>query len=70
MMSFEQIDAIRESHGLTRIAVYSLAGVDGETWRRSAKGQTQPGSATLKKLEKALTDLIAADTADGETGID
>ncbi|MCW5697946.1 MAG: helix-turn-helix transcriptional regulator [Bauldia sp.] len=57
MTSFEDIDARRASAGLTREAVCRRAGVNSETWRRTAKGRTQPNLRTLIKLDDAVTAL-------------
>lgn len=58
MMSFEQIERARRVHGLTRIALYTRARVNGETYRRTEHGKTRPNIATLEKLEAALNSLI------------
>lgn len=58
MNDFVEIDAQRMRHGLTRRAVYERAGVNGETWRRTAQGRTQPNIRTLQKLRTALDELI------------
>ncbi|OBQ59598.1 XRE family transcriptional regulator [Mesorhizobium loti] len=57
MLSFEEIDKRRAAAGLTRKAIYERAGVDGETWRRSASGETEPNTKTLRKLSAALDEL-------------
>ena len=59
MSDFASIDAQRMRHGLTRRAVYERAGINGETWRRTAQGRTQPNIRTLQKLRAALDALIA-----------
>lgn len=59
MNDFEEIDVRRMRHGLTRRAVYERAGVNGETWRRTAQGRTQPNIRTLQKLRDALEALIS-----------
>ena len=59
MRTFPDIDALRRKHKLTRKAVYDLAGVNGETWRRLARGSNQPVLRTLEKLNTALDALIA-----------
>ncbi|CDX54523.1 hypothetical protein MPL1032_190133 [Mesorhizobium plurifarium] len=58
MLSFEEIDKRRVAAGLTRKAVYERAGLDGETWRRTAAGKTLPNTRTLTKLETALEALL------------
>ncbi len=58
MTDFEEIDALRAEHGLTRKAVYSRAGVNAETWRRLARGANEPNLRTLRKLSDALDALI------------
>lgn len=58
MTSFEDIDARRAAHGISRRAVYKRASVDGETWRRIAKGMHAPNVRTLAKLKAALDQLI------------
>ena len=63
MRTFPDIDALRRKHKLTRKAVYDLAGVNGETWRRLARGSNQPVLRTLEKLNTALDALIAEKTA-------
>jgi predicted transcriptional regulator len=62
MGSFEEIEAERRRLGLTRRAVYRRAGVDGETWRRTEKGITEPNVRTLRKLAEAVAALA------GESG--
>lgn len=57
MMTFEDIDRRRVAARLTRKAVYERAGIDGETWRRTAAGKTEPNLRTLKKLKAALDEL-------------
>ena len=59
MLTFPEIDARRVKHGLTRQQVYERAGVNGETWRRTAAGRTEPNLRTLKKLTAALDALVA-----------
>ncbi|ESY05353.1 MULTISPECIES: hypothetical protein [unclassified Mesorhizobium] len=59
MLSFEEIDKRRAAAGLTRRAVYERAKVDGETWRRTARGETQLNVKTLTRLETALAELVA-----------
>lgn len=56
MLSFEEIDNRRSKAGLTRKAVYDRAGVDGETWRRLARGEGAQ-TRTLEKLTAALDEL-------------
>lgn len=63
MRSFDEIDAARARHGLTRKAVYERAGLHKETWRRLCRGETSPNLRTLEKLSNALAALIA----EGET---
>lgn len=58
-MTFEEIEARREQHGLTRKALYDKAGLHKETWRRTATGRTEPNSRTLRKLSEALDALTA-----------
>lgn len=58
MVSFNDIDARRVEHGFTRQQVYQRAEVNGETWRRTAKGRTAPNTRTLEKLSTALDALI------------
>lgn len=59
MRSFEEIDSTRKRHGLSRKAIYGLAGVHKETWRRLDKGETSPTLRTLEKLSTALDALIS-----------
>lgn len=59
MRTFPDIDALRRKHKLTRKAVYTRAGVNGETWRRTALGRTEPNLRTLKRLGEALDALIS-----------
>lgn len=56
---FENIDAERRKHGLTRKAIYERAGVNGETWRRLARNLNAPNTRTLKRLRAALDELLA-----------
>ncbi|MDG4894643.1 helix-turn-helix transcriptional regulator [Mesorhizobium sp. WSM4976] len=65
-MSFQEIDRRRVAAGLTRKAIYERAGVDGETWRRSASSKTEPNTKTLRKLSQALEQL-EQEKADGST---
>jgi predicted transcriptional regulator len=58
MTDFEEIDKRRREAGLTRLAVYRRAGVNGETWRRLARGANEPNLRTLRKLSDALDALI------------
>lgn len=58
MMSFQEIDARRAAHGITRADVYRRAEVDGETWRRLARKLHKPNVSTLERLTKALDELI------------
>lgn len=57
MLNFDEIDRRRVAAGLTRAAVYGRAKVNGETWRRLAKGRNEPNARTLKKLSAALIEL-------------
>lgn len=59
MRTFEEINRLRTEHGLTRRDVYKRAGVNGETWRRTANETTEPNQRTLRKLSSALDELIA-----------
>lgn len=65
MMSFDEIEQRRVAAGLTRKAVYEHAGIDGETWRRTARGETEPNSKTLKKLSAALEALTQTEAGNG-----
>lgn len=58
MRTFDQIEALRSEHQITRKALYERAGVHKETWRRTATGKTQPNVATLQRLSTALDELI------------
>lgn len=58
MRTFADIDASRVEHGFTRRAIYDRAGVNGETWRRLARGANEPNLRTLRKLNDALDALI------------
>lgn len=59
MRTFEEIEALRARHGLTRTLVCRQAGVNRETWRRTARRITRPNTATLARLSAALEALIA-----------
>ena len=58
MMSFDEIDALRAQHGITRKAIYTRAKINGETWRRIARRDSEPNTRTLKKLTDALNAMI------------
>lgn len=68
MRAFDDINRLRREHGLTRRAIYLRAEVDGETWRRSEKGSTEPYMRTLRKLSSALDDLIREKTGEASHG--
>lgn len=58
MKSFQEIEKERRLAGLTRKAVYERAGLHKETWRRTAKGTTEPNTGTLNKLASAVEQLV------------
>jgi transcriptional regulator with XRE-family HTH domain len=58
MQTFDDIEEARRRHGLTRRAIYERAGINGETWRRTAAGRTSPNMRTLQKLLDATRALI------------
>lgn len=59
MRTFEEIDRLREAARLTRGALCERAGVNTETWRRTARGRTEPNTRTLRRLSEALDQLVA-----------
>ncbi len=59
MRSFPEIEKIRADARLTRVELCKRAGVNRDTWRRTAMGKTRPNVATLEKLSTALDALTA-----------
>lgn len=63
MTDFMEIDARRASAKLTRQALCARAGIDPDTYRRTARGVTEPNVKTLRKLKAALDACIAEQEA-------